>query len=396
MAGLSRRVFVHDAVRTPRARARRNGGTLAQMPAWELLGQLYAAVAERGTDPTLVEDIVIGTSTVAGDHGADIARTAALWADWPDEVPGGVVSRLCCSGLDAIETVAAKVAAGIIDLGVAGGVESMSRVPMLSDQPPFLTDETLADRTGFVTIGVSADALAVAEGYTRAELDACALTSHHRAAAAPTPSGLVPLRSGGELVLAADEGADAGVDLERLGALPPLFGDDPTWARVRARLGIEPPPAGLHTVATAPQMVDGASLVVLGHHRTGETGREPVAEVIGVAQAAVRSPDLTGALVAARLALSRAGITPGDLDVVEANESFAASVLLMTRGLDVNPARVNPRGGAMAVGHPLGATGGILLADALDHLVRSDGEHALVTIPAALGLGAALVIRRLR
>ncbi|MFI6046760.1 thiolase family protein [Nocardia sp. NPDC051321] len=389
--------YIYDAIRLPRARVRKAGGTLAELPPYELFGQLLVALESRSLSPDSVDDILVGCNTTVGEQGGNLARAAALWAGWPDRVPGGVVSRLCCSGLDAVESAAARVAAGFADVIVAGGVESMSRVPMLSDRPAIATDVDLGERTGFVTIGVSADLTAAAHGVTQAELDAYAVQSHQRATAAPSSESVVPVRKGGTVLLDADEGARPDANLDAFAALPALFGDDPAWQRVARRLPGSPHPAdGLHTIATAPQLADGASAVVVGNpHAATVLGRPPIAEIIGTAQTAVRSPLLTAPAAAARLALTRAGITAADLDVVEANESFAVTPILLARDLDLDPALVNPTGGALAVGHPLGATGGNLIVQALDALTRTGGEYALVTIPAALGLGAAVVLRRL-
>ncbi|WP_280429246.1 thiolase family protein [Nocardia brasiliensis] len=390
--------YVYDAVRLPRGRVRKGGGTLAEVPPCELFGQLLSALESRSLSPDSVDDIVLGISTVMGEQGGDLARAAALWAGWPDRVPGGVVSRLCCSGLDAIESAAARVAAGYADLIVAGGVESMSRVPMLADRPAIATDADLGERTGFVTIGVSADLTAATAGITRAELDEYAVSSHQRATAATTSGSVVPVRKGGTVLLAADEGARADASTAAFAALPALFGADPAWQRVARRLPGAPHPAdGLHTIATAPQLADGASALVIGSRRAEQRlGRPPLAQIAGSAQTAVRSPLLTAPSTAARLALDRAGLAAADLDVLEINESFAVTPILLTRELGVDPARVNPAGGALAVGHPLGATGGNLIVQALDALTRTGGEHALVAIPAALGLGSALVLRLLR
>lgn len=389
--------YLYDAIRLPRARVRRTGGTLAEIPPYELFGQLLVALETRSLSPDSVDDILVGISTTVGEQGGNLARAAALWAGWPDRVPGGVVSRLCCSGLDAIESAAARVAAGYADVIVAGGVESMSRVPMLSDRPAIATDSDLGERTGFVTIGVSADLTAAAHGITRAELDAYAVRSHQKATAQTSSDSVIPVRKGGTVLLDADEGARADADYDAFAALPALFGDDPAWARVARRLPGSPRPAdGLHTIATAPQLADGASAVVVGNRRAEHLlGRPPIAAIVGTAQTAVRSPLLTAPATAARLALDRAGLTVADLHVVEANESFAVTPILLTRELALDEHLVNPYGGALAVGHPLGATGGNLIVQALDALTRTGGEHALVTIPAALGLGSAVVLRRL-
>ncbi len=396
MSQFTSEVYVYDAVRTPKGRVRRGGGTLSGVPAHELLATLLRALSVRGLDANRVEDVVIGTSTAAGEQGGDIARAAVMWADWPDSVPGGTVSRLCCSGLDALGSGAARVAAGMNELVVAGGVESMSRVPMLLDEPAFAVEGELQERTGFVTIGVSADLTAADHGFTREELDAYAVQSHLRASAAPASSSIVPIVVDGTVVLARDEGARGDAVVEQFAALPALFGEDPAWSRVRHRLPeSHRAEGGLHTLATAPQLADAASAIALGSAAAaGLVGRAPVARVLAVTQAAVRSPRLTATVPAAQRALALAGIGVGDLDVVEANESFSVSPLLLMRELGLDAERVNPHGGAVATGHPLGASGGVLLVNALDHLVRTDGEFALLTIPGGLGLGAAAVIQR--
>jgi len=398
MAQFRSGVYIYDAVRTPKSRVRRKGGTLARVPAYDLLGQLLVALQQRGLSTHLVDDVLIGTSTAVGDQGGNVARAAALWAGWPDDVPAGVVGRLCCSSLDAVESAAAKVAAGVADVVVAGGVESMSRVPMLSDEPAFAHDDTLGERTGYVPLGVAADLTAAGCRFTRTDLDAVALRSHQRALRTTSTGSVVPVRAGGATVLAADEGARADVTAAFLAELPPLFGDDPAWDRVARRLpDIARPSAGLHTAATAPQLADGAAVVLLGtRHAADSLGRQPIAEIVGAAQVAVRSPWLTAAALAATQAVKNAGITAAALDVVEANESFAASVLLVMRELGLGLEEVNRWGGSLATGHPLGAGGAVLLVNAVDQLAQTDGEYALVTIPAALGLGAAVVIRRVR
>lgn len=394
------RALVFDAVRLPRGRVRRGSGTLAQIPPHALFAQLLTALERRGLPTAAVDDVVVGISTVTGEQAGNLARAAALSAGWSDAVGGAVVSRLCCSGIEALGTAAAKVVAGQADVVVAGGVESMSRVPMLSDAPAIATDDDLGERTGFVTIGVSADATAAAFGFTRDRLDEYAAESHRRAAAAPPSDAVVPVTRSGEVVLAADEGARPDATAQQFAQLPALFGDDPAWERVLRRLPeLTKPERGLHSIATAPQLADGASAAVIAAPGAADGplhGREPVAEILAVTHRSARSPLLSAPVDAARDALHRAGIGVDDLDVVEANESFAVSPLLLICELGLDPAGVNPNGGALAVGHPLGATGGNLLVSALDGLRRIDGEHALVTIPAALGLGSALVLRRLR
>jgi acetyl-CoA C-acetyltransferase len=392
-----REAFVYEAVRTPRGRVKKDGGTLSGVPAYELLAGLLTELTARGVPADAVQDVIAGVSTVHGEQAADVPRMAVMAAGWPDTVPGGMVSRMCTSGLDALATGAAQVKSGMADLIVAGGAESMSRVPMFSDRPAFALEEPLGELTGFVTIGVSADLTAAKHGFTRQDLDGWAVRSHQRAAAAPAWESVIPVRRDGGTLLAADEGARAGTTMESLAALPPLFGADPLWARVERRFpGFTRPAEGLHTVATAPQLCDGASAALIGSADARQVlGRDPIGRIAGWAHTAVRSPGLDGTAEAARLALKRAGIAPADVDVAEFNESFSVTPLLLIRELGIDPERVNSCGGAVAVGHPLGASGGILLANALELLGRHGGRYALLVIPAALGVSMAMVAERL-
>jgi acetyl-CoA C-acetyltransferase len=397
--------YVYDVVRTPRARVRRDGGTLAGVPPYELVGQLLAALDERlglHAKDVHVDELILGVSTATFEQGADIARSATIWADWPDDVSGTVVSRLCCSGLDALAAAAAQVSCGMADVVVGGGVESMSRVPMLADKPAIAFDAELGERTGFVTIGVSADLTAHVAGLTRPELDAYGLRSHQRAAAAWAAGhydhSVVPVRGpDGDVLIAADEGIRAQMTSADFEAMPLLFPDD---AEAHGRVGRRLPELGefpaVHSAATAPQMVDGASVALIGNRDIELTlGVAPRARILAATTGAVRSPLLTGTIDAIRRALSQAKLTPGDIDIVEANESFAVSPLVVQREFGFADDILNVDGGAVAMGHPLGGSGGILLATALDALERTGGRYGLLTIPAALGLGTAIVIERL-
>lgn len=393
--------YVYDAVRTPRGRVRRSGGTLADLTAADLFGQLLTALADRGLPPDRVDDIVAGVSTTTGEQAPDVPRVAVMLAGWPDETPAGTVSRMCCSGLDAIATAAAQVRSGMADLVVAGGAESMSRVPMMSDKPGVAVDPRLAAATGFVTIGVSADYTAVKHGFAREQLDAFGVRSHVRAAAAPAWECIVPVTHQGEVILAADEGARADTTMESMAALPALFGEDPAWATVEERFpGFVRPSEGLHTVGTAPQLCDGASAAVIGSSAVADVlGRAPRARIAGWAHTAVRSPGLDGTIEAARLAMKRAGITTDQLAVAELNESFSVSPLLLIRELGLDEDIVNEHGGAVALGHPLGASGGIILANAIERLERhaangGGGGYGLLVIPAGLGVSMAVVIEQ--
>ena len=385
--------LVYEAIRTPRARVRRDGGTLAGVPSYDLLAQLLRELNRRGLPPEVVDDVVMGVSTTVGEQAGDLARVAVMRAGWPDETPAGVVSRLCCSGLDAIASGAAQVRSGMAQAVVVGGAESMSRTPMMADRPAFALEDDLGAATGFVTIGVSADATAAKHGFTRADLDGWAVRSHTRAATADWQC-VVPVTADGETLIDRDEGARPDVTAESLAALPALFAGDPLWSRVEDRFaGFVRPSHGLHTVATAPQMCDGASAAVLGSAELESTlGRAPVGRIVAWAHAAVRSPGLDGTITASRTALRRAGISADDLMVAEVNESFSVTPLLVARELGLGDDVVNVQGGAVAVGHPLGASGGMLLAHAMELLTRRGGGHGLLVIPGALGIATAVVV----
>ncbi|MFF8816489.1 thiolase family protein [Leucobacter sp. NPDC015123] len=391
-----RDALIFDAVRTPRGRVRREGGTLSDVPSYELLAGLLTELSRRGLPAELVDDVIVGVSTPVGEQGADLARVAISAADWPDSVSGGVVSRMCCSGLDAIASGAAQVLSGGGELVVAGGAESMSRTPMFADNPAFALDEDLADATGFVTIGVAADFMAARFGISRAELDDWAVRSHALSLTASVPASVVAVERDGETLLGRDEGARPGLSAAALAELPALCGSDPTWERALSRFafeGLESAPAGRHTVATAPQLADAASAVLLGTAAGGHAaGLKPRGRIVSWAHAAVRSPGLWAGEHAARKALARAELGVGDIAVAELNESFAVTPVLLGRQLGIAPDLVNAHGGALALGHPLGASGGILLATAIERLGAVGGGYGLLVIPAALGLATAVVV----
>jgi acetyl-CoA C-acetyltransferase len=379
--------YIYDAVRTPRGKGSEHGA-LAHVRPVELLEPLFGALAARNElDTSAVDDVILGCSTAAGEQGADIAKAAAHFAGWDYRSSGGTVSRLCCSGVDAIATAAAKVHAGMDSLVVAGGVESMSRVPIFSDDGPLFADDDVASAAGFVDLGLAADVVATLGEITREQCDAYALESHERAGVARDEGrfdrSLIPLNG-----LDRDEAIRDGQELADLAALAPAFAGshaDVVHEKLPSLGEIE----HVHTVASAPQKVDGASLLLVG----GKKGNAR-AEIISAANVGVKPPLLTATVPATQQALERAGMRLGDVDLFEVNESFAAIVLHYMRHFDIDPDRVNVNGGAIAMGHPLGATGGILTATALDELERRDLEVGLVTIPAAAGIGAALIIRR--
>lgn len=381
------KAFIHDAVRTPRGKGSERGA-LAQTRPVELLAPLFAALAARNElDTSAVNDVTLGCSTATGEQGANIAKAAAHFAGWDYRSSGGTVSRLCCSGVDAIATAAAKIDAGLDDIAVAGGVESMSRVPIFSDGGPLFSDPEVAAAGGFVHMGVAADIVATLGEITREQCDAYALESHERAGVARDEGrfdrALIAVDG-----LDRDEAIRDGQTVEDLAGLEPAFADLATDVvhRKLPNLGqIE----HVHTVATAPQIVDGASLLLIGKEQAGARAR-----IVSAANVGVKPPLLTATVPATQQALARAGMTLADVDLLEVNESFAAIVLHYIRHFELDPERVNVNGGAIAMGHPLGATGGILAVTLLDELERRDLEVGLLTIPAAAGIGAALVLQR--
>ena len=379
--------LIVDAVRTARGKAKETGALHALRPV-ELVAALLAALAERNRlDLAALDDLVLGCVTQVGDQGANVARTAAAFAGLP-RVGGMTVNRACASGLDAIHHAALLVEAGRADLVVAGGVESMSRVPMFADRGAMFADPEVARRTDFVHMGVAADALATRADLPRAALDAYALESHRRAADAhrrgATARSLVPVAGASR-----DELFREDLTAEKLAALAPAFGDLPrpdAMGAVEAR----------HTVATSPGMCDGAALVLLASEAAARRmGLQPRARLAGGAGACVEPlVMLTGNVDATALLLARAGLAARDVDLFEINESFAAVPLHYARHFEIARDRIAPDGGALSLGHPLGATGGYLVTALVDGLEARGARRGVATVCGAAGVATALLIER--
>ncbi len=390
--------FVLDAVRTPRGKAKAGGGLSAVSPVSLLIALLEALVERTGLDPVTVDDVIVGCASQVGDQGGGLARTAVLAAGWPPSVPGQTINRYCASGIDAIALAAALVRSGQADLVVAGGVESVSRVPLFADRGPLWCDSELVERIGSIHMGVAADVVATEEGFTRDELDAYGLRSQVRAAAAWRDGyfarSLVPV--GG---LDRDEHVRALVSSASMSALEPAFaelglsGEDALALRHLPKLREI---RHLHTRATSPAMADGAGLVLVGSATGAErAGLAPRARVVSSASAGghpVRM--LVAGQHALVKALDRAGVAPGRLDVVEFAEAFAALCLKLERDLGIDPDVLNPNGGTIAMGHAFGATGAILTAGCVDELERGGGRYGVAAVSGAAGSGAALVLER--
>ena len=396
--------YVFEAIRTPRGAAKETGALHAVKPV-SLVAGLLRAIAERTRiDPARVEDLILGCSTAYGDQGGNIAKTALLFAGWPESVSGMTVNRYCISGLEAVAVAAAKVASRAAELVLAGGVESMSRVPMMADRASWFADPEIARATRFVHMGIAADLIATLDGRTREELDDVAVRSHARAAAAAREGrfarSIVPVRdAAGDVVLDRDETVREGLTKEKVARLPPAFVDIGAAGHDAVALAAHPEAAAiahLHTVATSPAMVDGASLVLVGTLEAGRAlGLAPRARVVSYATCSSDPVVMLGSPApATRKALARARRDVEDVGLFEHNESFAATMLRYERELGLDPERVNPNGGALALGHPLGATGGILVGALLDEMDRRQVETGVVALCAGAGLGAAMVLAR--
>ncbi len=403
---MSTEAFVYDAVRTPRGRGKQNGSLHGVKPVSLVVG-LIDELRRRypGLDPADIDDVVLGVVSPIADQGSDIAKTAAIAAGLPDTVAGVQLNRFCASGLEAVNVAAQKVRAGWEDLVLAGGVESMSRVPMGSDGGAWAMDPETNFTTGFVPQGIGADLIATMEGFTREDVDTYALESQTRAAKAWAGGyfarSVVPVRDrNGLVVLDRDEHLRAST-LEGLGALPASFAtigemggfDAVALQKYHWVERIE----HVHTAGNSSGIVDGASLVLVGSEAAGvKAGLAPRARIVA---AAVSGADptimLTGPAPATRKALAKAGLTAADIDLVEMNEAFAAVVLRFAKDLDFPLDKVNVNGGAIAMGHPLGATGGMLIGTLVDELERRSLRYGLATLCIGGGMGIATIVERI-
>lgn len=396
--------YLYEAIRTPRGKGRASGA-LHSVPPIRLLQTLLTALVQRcHLETGLVEDLMLGCVTPVGEQGANLARTALLAAGWDEGVPGIQVNRFCASGLETINLAAAKVRAGWADLVVAGGVESMSRVPIGTDGGALMDDPVVSTQIGFVPQGVSADLIATLEGFTRQAVDEYALLSQQRAAHAAASgyfTSLMPVYDEtGHLLLAHDEHVRPQTTLAGLAVLPPAFQALGEARYDAIALGKYPTVSAInhvHTAGNASGIVDGAALVLVGSAAVGERlGLRPRARIVATALVGTEPTlMLTGPAPATRKALHLAGMTLADIDLFEVNEAFAAVVLKYMRDLALaDDERINVNGGAIALGHPLGATGAMLLGTALDELERRDRSTALLTLCAGGGMGIATIIER--
>ncbi|WP_426707162.1 acetyl-CoA C-acetyltransferase [Corynebacterium auriscanis] len=398
--------FIYDAVRTPRGKGK-PGGALHTIKPTTLLSSLIEAIMERnpGINPDHIGDIIAGCVTPVGDQGMDIARTAALNAGLPYTATGVQINRYCASGLTAVNLAAQKIRSGWDDLVFAGGVESMSRVPMGSDGGALALDPESNFYNDFIPQGISADIIASLDGLTREDVDAFAARSHERAAKAWEEGRfdrtVIPVKDqNGITILERDETIRPGTTVEGLSGLRPAFatiGDQGGFDAVAQTKYPQLEKINhLHHAGNSSGIVDGAALLAIGSEKAGKDyGLEPRARVVSVATSGVEPTImLTAPAPASRAALAKAGLKAEDIDIWEINEAFSSVVLRAQRELHIPDEKLNVSGGAIAMGHPLGATGAIITGTAVDELHRTGGRYALITLCVAAGMGVATIIER--
>jgi acetyl-CoA C-acetyltransferase len=399
--------YVYDAIRTPRGRGKASG-SLHEVKPVSLVTGLIDEIRNRfpELDTNTIDDVVLGVVSPIGDQGGDIAKTAAIAAGLPDTVAGVQLNRFCASGLEAVNTAAQKVRSGMEEMVLAGGVEAMSRVPMGSDGGAWAMDPDTSYETGFVPQGIGADLIATLEGFSRSDVDTFAVESQTRAAKAWANGyfarSVVPVKDrNGVTILDRDEHVRAGATLESLGGLKPSFEmmgeaggfDAVALQRYHWIEKID----HVHHAGNSSGIVDGAALTLIGTEAAGKAaGIKPRARIVSTAlSGADPTIMLTGPAPASRKALAKAGLTVDDIDLFEINEAFAAVALRFMRDLDLDHDKVNVNGGAIAMGHPLGATGAMILGTLIDELERRDLRYGLATLCVGGGMGIATVVERL-
>jgi len=396
--------FVYDHIRTPRGKGKAVGSLHEVKPVDLVVGLLDEIKARNpGLDPHRVDDVVLGVVTPIGDQGGDIAKTAALAAGYPETVAGVQLNRFCASGLEAVNQAAARVRSGFEDLILAGGVESMSRVPMGSDGGAWAMDPATALTTGFVPQGIGADLIATLGGWTRADVDAYAAESHHRAAKAWAngyfADSVVPVKDrNGLTVLDHDELIRPDTTPEGLAGLKPSFaqmGKDAGFDDVALeKYHWVPAIDHVHHAGNSSGIVDGAAIVAIGSEQAGtELGLTPRARIVATAvSGADPTIMLTGPAPATRKALAKAGLEVSDIDLFEMNEAFAAVAMRFMQDMGITHEITNVNGGAIAMGHPLGATGAMILGTLVDELQRRDQRRGLATLCIGGGMGIATIV----
>jgi len=397
--------FIYDSVRTPRGKGKSTGALFEVRPI-ELLANCLEAIQTRSDlDTGMVNDFIAGCVTPIEDQGANIAKAALLFSGWDASVSGFQINRFCASGLEAINLAAAKIISGIDDLVLAGGVESMSRVPMEKDGGALLFDPEVNVKVGYIPQGISADLIATMENFSRIQLDEYALQSQQRAAHAWENGffdrSIIPIKGASGLsILAKDEHLRPKTSLDSLAALPAAF--EQWGAEGFDSMALRKYPAiekihHVHTAGNSSGIVDGAALVLVGSKAAGEkAGLSPRAKILSMANVSTdHVVMLNGPAPAAEKALKKANLTVDDIDLFEMNEAFASPVLKFQQALNIPSEKLNVNGGAIAMGHPLGATGAMIFGTLLDELERRDLKRGLVTLCVGGGMGVATIIERL-
>jgi acetyl-CoA C-acetyltransferase len=399
--------FVYDAIRTPRGRGKASGSLHEVKPVSLVTGLIDEIRARHPElDTNVIDDVVLGVVTPIGDQGGDIAKTAAIAAGLPHTVAGVQLNRFCASGLEAVNTATQKVRSGMEELVLAGGVEAMSRVPMGSDGGAWAMDPDTAYETGFVPQGIGADLIATLEGFSRAQVDTFAVESQTRAAKAWANGyfsrSVIPVKDrNGLTVLDRDEHIRAGATLESLAGLQPSFAmmgeaggfDAVALQRYHWVEKID----HVHHAGNSSGIVDGAALTLIGTEAAGKAnGLVPRARIVATAlSGADPTIMLTGPAPASRKALAKAGLTVDDIDLFEINEAFAAVALRYMRDMGISHEITNVNGGAIAMGHPLGATGAMILGTLIDELERRELRRGLATLCVGGGMGIATIVERI-
>jgi len=397
--------FIYDHVRSPRGRGKASGA-LHEVTPVDLASQVLASLRDRNDlDTSAVDDVVLGCVSPVGEQGSCIARTAVLNSGYAESVPGKQLNRFCASGLEAVNTAAAQIMAGQSDITIGGGIECMSRVPMGSDSGAMHADPAIAYKTYFVPQGIGADLIATKYGFSREDVDAYAVESQRRAAHA-WDSGyfarsVVPIRDHiGLTLLERDEHPRPGTTMQDLAGLNPAFamlGDQAGFDAVALQRYPEVERIEhVHTGGNSSGIVDGAAAVLLGSKAAGDRlGLKPRARIRGFSSIGTDPTImLTGPAPSAEKVLKRCGMATDDIDLFELNEAFASVVMLFMQRLDIPHDKINVNGGAIAMGHPLGATGAIILGTVLDELERRDLTTALINLCVGGGMGTATIIER--
>jgi len=395
--------YIYDAIRSPRTKAKDSGG-LHDLPPQELLRQLYEALRQRtGVDPADIGEIVLGCVTQHGEQAGNIAKTSALYAGWPSSISGITLNRFCSSGIDAIALAALKVITGQSRAIIAGGVEMMSRVPMLADQPRAFVDRAFASRCQMLMMGSGADLIASLHGVTREQADTVALHSQQRAARAQVEGyfkSIVPIHNTHKgITVAVDECVRGQVTLEQLAQLPPAFAE--AGAQGVDRLQLEKYPGlnnirHIHTAGNSPAMCDGgAALLIADDSFTDVLGHAPRARILAAASADGDPLQvLSGCINATARLLREQRLSASSVDLFELHEAFAATMMKAQQDLDIPADRLNVNGGVIALGHPMGATGAIMAGTLLDELERRELDIGLVAASGAAGCGSAMLVER--